>query len=96
MRIEFTTDANADLRSIRTYTVRVHGSAQARRYIAGLRERMMQIAANPRAGRIYREAEPETWRATWRKHFIYYRVEGEVLLIVRVLHQRMLQEGRLT
>jgi toxin ParE1/3/4 len=96
LRIELNADANADVRSIRAYTVRVYGDAQARRYIAGLRARMSVVAENPRIGRIYRGAEPETWRATYGQHFIYYRVEGEVLVIVRVLHQRMQQEGRLT
>ena len=57
---------------------------------------MTAIAAIPRIGRLYPGATPETWRATSGQHFIYYRMEGEVLLIVRVLHQRMLQEARLT
>ena len=57
---------------------------------------MRVIAANPRIGRIYRGAEPETWRAPYGQQFIYYRVDGDTLLIVRVLHQRMLQEARLT
>lgn len=96
MRIELLADANADLRSIHAYTVRVHGVAQARRYLSGLRSRFSAVAANPGMGRIYPEATPETWRVTFQRHFIYYRVDGDVLLIVRVLHQRMLQESRLT
>lgn len=96
MRIELSEDANADIRSIHTYTVKVHGGAQARRYIGGLNARLRAIAADPRIGRPYPEAIPATWRVTYGRHFIYYRPAGEELLIVRVLHQRMLQEGRLT
>ena len=96
LRVEPRADANADIRAIHAYTVRVHGKAQARRYLTELRARMKAIAANPGIGRIYPEATPETSRVTYGQHFIYHRVEGDVLLIVRVLHQRMLQEGRLT
>lgn len=96
MRIELSADANADLRSIRAYTLKVHGQAQVGPYLRGLRARFDVIAANPRVGRIYPEASPETRRTPYRQHFVYYRVDGDILLIVRVLHQRMLQEGRLT
>ena len=96
MRIELSADANADLRSIHAYTVKQHGQAQATRYLTGLRARFDVIAANPRIGRFFPQATPETWRTPYRKHFVYYRVDCDILLIVRVLHQRMLQQGRLT
>lgn len=96
MRIELSDDANGDVRAIHAYTGREHGKAQARRYITGLTARFQVIAAHPRIGRIYPEATPETWRTVYARHSIYYRVDEDVLLIVRVLHQRMLQEGRLT
>jgi toxin ParE1/3/4 len=96
LQIELSADANSDLRSVHAYTVREHGRERAALYLSGLRARFDVIAASPRIGRIFPEATPETWRAPYRKHFVSYRVEGDVLLIVRVLHQRMLQEGRLT
>lgn len=57
---------------------------------------MRAVAANPRIGRLHRGAAPGTRRATCGQNFIYYRLEGDTLLVVRVLHQRIRQVGRLT
>ena len=80
-------DAEADLVDIAVYTRRRWGSAQARRYGDGLVQAMRITAKNAAAGRSI-EGFPARFRKfTYRSHHLYFVVENDDFVILRILHQ---------
>jgi len=91
MRVVFTPKAVADLASIATYSLREWGEVQARNYIAGL-----ELACGTLGDHFALGRDVDGFRR-WRyeRHLIYYRVSGDELLIVRILHEKMLPSRHL-
>ncbi len=88
-RIELRPRARADLRDIGDYSDTRWGKAQAQRYLDAIADSFDQIAQMPLAGSDQAEVSPglRKWRSG--SHNIFYRVRGNIVLIVRVLHARM-------
>lgn len=81
--------AEADLDEIAIYTKQQWGREQARDYLASLRAEMEGLARFPRRHPRYKSLFGEFHRAPSGDHRIYYRLEDETVIIVRVLHSRM-------
>ncbi|WP_425500487.1 type II toxin-antitoxin system RelE/ParE family toxin [Parasphingorhabdus flavimaris] len=62
---------------------------QARRYRDQLQACFRSLLANPQLGRSAEEVAPGLRRIRQQAHVVFFRVEGEGLLIVRVLHHSM-------
>lgn len=92
MRLELTNAAEADLRSIFDWTEQAFGLAEAVRYQTLLNTKLAALTDAPASGRPYLGATAGTRRVTALRHFIYFRPDGDVLRIIRVLHQRMAQD----
>lgn len=81
--------ARADIRDIGDYSDERWGRAQAQRYLDAMADSLDQIAQMPLAGSDQASISPglRKWRSG--SHNIFYRMRGDVVLIVRVLHARM-------
>lgn len=84
-RLRTTQAARADIRGIETYSKAAFGSQAAREYLAGLSAIFDLLEARPQAGA--RDRAFEDMRSfRYRSHRIYYRLDGDLLLVVRILH----------
>ena len=81
--------AAGDLAEIADYTIAEFGIDQARRYRDQLRACFQSLLANPQLGRSAEEVAPGLRRIRQQAHVVFYRVERDGLLIVRVLHHSM-------
>lgn len=79
--------ARQDIAEVRRVSKERFGAAAARDYLLGLSKTFDLIGERPRAG----TAEPDlgaTMRSfRYSAHRIYYLVQGDDILVVRVLHQ---------
>ena len=87
LRPEFAPRALADLRGIRRYSVDNWGLERAERYLADIDETIQRLCegrvrGRPVAGRRYRYYRSES-------HYVFFRVVGARLTILRVLHSSM-------
>jgi toxin ParE1/3/4 len=89
VRLELTLAALEDLRSIRNYTLETWGAAQEQAYLDGMWRRFGEISENPGLCRFREDLFPSCQLAAEGKHVILFRVSGETLQIVRVLHSAM-------
>jgi toxin ParE1/3/4 len=71
------------------YSFEHWGRVRADRYIARIEARFRDIANNPRLGRPAAGTREGQFKLLVEAHVILYRVDGEQISIVRVLHQRM-------
>jgi toxin ParE1/3/4 len=81
-------DARADIRGIHMYSVKQWGSYRAGTYIDDLRDCMKALARGDLSGTCADDVSPGLRRQVSGSHVIWFRVTGEALRIVRVLHQR--------
>lgn len=88
--------AEADLLGIATYTLRTWGEEQTIHYIDDLEACCQMLADNPTLGRSCQHVLPRLRRMEHGKHVVFYRQEGEGILVSRILHQRMLPEGHVS
>ncbi len=87
-RIRLTPAAQADIEGIWDYTEEHWSADQADRYTDGIRDACLDVASGRKEGR------KATVRSGYLKflvgaHILYYRVEGDTIIIVRILHSRM-------
>lgn len=88
--LKLTKQAERDLEGIVEYTLRQWGPAQVDRYLRGLGGTIEALRHAPsRQGRALDELKPGLrYQRHETQYFIFYRVEGERVEIVRFLHQR--------
>jgi len=89
--IRFTEQADTDLLGIYVYTHNTWNKDQANQYTAGLKDAINKLAANPeRIGTVDRSVVRPGYRSDrYQSHLIFYRVTGNYLEVVRILHKRM-------
>ncbi|MGZ2259659.1 type II toxin-antitoxin system RelE/ParE family toxin [Roseobacter sp. A03A-229] len=80
--------AEADLEEIWIYTAQEWSGEQAEMYTNDIVDVFEDITAGKKAGRpaLVREGYLKTLIG---KHAIYYQIRGEVIAIIRILHQSM-------
>ncbi len=81
--------AFADIVGIGDYTIERFGIAQARRYRDRLEDALQTLADNPNRGRSTDEIAPGLRRWNYQSRAVFFRLEAQGILIVRVLHQQM-------
>jgi toxin ParE1/3/4 len=91
-QFHFSGRAEADLLNIAAYTLETWGVKQVIRYIDDLETTCRRLAANAALGRRCDEVRPGLRRMERGRHVVFYREEGEGILVSRILHQRMLPE----
>jgi toxin ParE1/3/4 len=90
--LRFSRSAKADLLSIGAYTLQTWSAAQAERYLKSLEHCAKMLAGNPLLGRRCDWIRPGLYRFEKGRHVLFYRREGDGILISRILHQNMLPE----
>jgi len=78
--------AREDLREIRMYSKSAFGARVARNYLEGLRHVISLLRRRPAAGVVEDDLGEGMRGFTYRSHRIYYRLDAEGVLIVRILH----------
>jgi toxin ParE1/3/4 len=82
-------EADDDYRGILAYTLRTWGEAQMEKYDTLLDTALLTIEDDPRQGRRHPKL-PANYRYYHAgRHYIVYRIEGEQLEVVRILHDQM-------
>jgi toxin ParE1/3/4 len=81
--------AQSDLNQIWNYTEGRWGIDQAEKYIRQLWRHIETIAAQPTSGRDCPEVRAGYHKYRAGSHFLFYRVTGDGVDVVRILHERM-------
>ncbi|PTS87349.1 hypothetical protein DBR17_06205 [Sphingomonas sp. HMWF008] len=79
--------ARRDLREIRREGVRLHGDAASEAYLLGLDRLFALLRQQPFAGQARAEFRQSMRSLSHRPHRILYHVEGNTVIIDRILHQ---------
>lgn len=89
MTLDFTPAAVSDLRTIRAYTLERWGLKQEEIYLDGLWDKFEELLADPGKWRARADLFPGCQIAAQGRHVILFRIQGETLQIVRILHSSM-------
>lgn len=87
--------ARRDLKEIASYTFKVWGEDQMRKYIHDLTKRCGLLAEKPELGRRCDSLAPGLRRFEIGKHVIFYLQDLNKIAVVRVLHQQTLPAPKL-
>lgn len=88
-RLIFSPAAEADLAQIWRYTAETWNTDQADQYILQIHASCSDIAKGWRQGRSLEDVRAGYLKLTVGSHLVVYRIVGETIDVVRVLHQRM-------
>ena len=89
MTLDLTPAAISDLRSIRDYTLETWGELQEQEYLDALWKKFEEILSGPQRWRFRSDLFPGCQIASQGKHVILFRIDAEVLQVVRILHSAM-------
>jgi toxin ParE1/3/4 len=84
--------ALADLDAIVAYTIATWNEVQAARYLIKLETASRRLADTPTIGRRCDHIRPGLWRLEVGSHVLFFRRDGDDILVCRILHHRMLPE----
>ncbi len=86
-KLVLTPSARADIKHIGKFTEINWGREQRRRYLASLDETLRGLLRLPNQGKDVPEFGPGVRRLMHgREYFVFYRLEGDVIRILRVLN----------
>lgn len=88
-KYELTPRAERDLKDIWLYTAETWGDDQAEAYIAALEKQFEALTASPFMGPARPDVCKECRYLPEGKHLIFYRVDGDTVVILAVLHASM-------
>ena len=89
MQLRLSRLAQGDLADIRDHTLENHGAAQAAAYLEGIEVLFRRLVDHPSIGAENSDIRPDVRSLPFQRHRIYYRVDGESIVVIRVLHQSM-------
>ena len=87
-----TEKADEDLSRLYEYGILHYGQDRADRYYNGLIERFEELAENPRLWQAVDHILPGYRRSVYGRHSIYYRIDPDTIVIVRILGRQDLQQ----
>ena len=87
--LDFSEDAEDDLRNILAYSFATWGEARHDAYAAALDAAFQYLLSYPESGPLRSDLFPGCRIRPVEQHVIYYRVDGDLIRIVRVLHGKM-------
>lgn len=94
-RLAYSRAAAADLADIYAYTLRTWGARQADAYLAMLRGGCESTVERASAAARLAHRQDEMFKLRCQRHLIIFQRRPEMVLIVRVLHERMDIDARL-
>jgi len=98
MQYKISQEANRDIENIWLYTYENWSHEKADRYFNLIMDEIEYLAENPESGKNYHQIRKGYYRSRVKSHFIFYKInlKKEEVEIIRILHQRMDIESRLT
>ncbi len=84
-----TQQAKDDLKGIWHYSRNKWGESKATDYLLEIDDAIDQLRNHPELGRYQRFDGIDYRSLQVAKHVIYYRLQGDIIRIIRVLHERM-------
>jgi toxin ParE1/3/4 len=85
-RLELSVAADADLFDILAYGTAVHGEAASDTYYLDLATTFNFLCEHPEAGQVDENIGLGLRRWRYRQHRIFYHVETDAIMIVRIFH----------
>jgi toxin ParE1/3/4 len=85
----FAPAADADLVDIWFYTVETWNQEQADRYTTRVVDTCRRIAAGQVRGKPVADIGGNYFKASVGSHFVVYKRDADLIVVVRILHQRM-------
>jgi toxin ParE1/3/4 len=86
MLLDLSEQARRDIRNIHHASLTNFGAGQAAKYMTGLLDLLDLIAAKPQIARVRAEFDKPTRLHRYKSQVIFYRIEGESVRVVRILH----------
>ena len=86
-RLDIKAAARAELAQIYDYSCAEFGREVAEAYMVGLRGTFDRLLEYPLIGPVYAGVKPEMRVFLYRSHRIFYQLDGDLVLIVRILHK---------
>ncbi len=80
--------ADEDLSRLYEYGMLHHGQERADRYYKGLIERFEEIAAHPQQWQAVDHIRAGYRRSVYGRHAIYYRIDPDAIVVMRILGQQ--------
>ncbi len=96
MNYKISAKAAEDIEGIWLYTFENWSLEQADRYINLIFDEIEYLAVNPASGKDFNHIRKNYRYSKVKSHLIFYRIAEKQLEIIRVLHERMDIENRLT
>ena len=82
-------NAARSIAEIYKYTIEKFGERQVRRYLENFRDRFSFLVGNPLLGKKRNDLKHSYYSYFEGSHTIYYKILGENIAIIDVLHQSM-------
>ncbi|OYX39476.1 MULTISPECIES: type II toxin-antitoxin system RelE/ParE family toxin [unclassified Sphingomonas] len=89
MRLELSRRAEADLLDIRDYSVEQFGIDRAVLYLDGIEDAFRLLIDFPKTGSLHPTLTPSVRSMACQRHRIFYVIEGDAVVIRRILHSAM-------
>jgi toxin ParE1/3/4 len=87
--VELSSDADADLSSIFEYGIDTFGESVAEAYLFALKSALERLSEYPELGVLRADLNQKPRCLPCREHHIFYRFDGERILVGRILHKAM-------
>jgi plasmid stabilization system protein ParE len=94
--VEIAAAASADLEDILRFSIVRFGEERASRYFDDIENAIRRLREFPDSGVLYPGTLPPVRYASCGSHRIFYTRRDGRLLVIRVLHQAMRAEGRIS
>ncbi|HEX6375640.1 MAG TPA: type II toxin-antitoxin system RelE/ParE family toxin [Allosphingosinicella sp.] len=88
-RVELSRRADADLDDILDYSIAAHGRETAEAYLRTIDAALAWLAERPQLGAPREDLKKGLRSLPAGEHRIYYRFDGKIVLVARVLHKAM-------
>ena len=95
MRLELAPRARRDIRSIRLFGLQQWGQERADSYHEALTRGLQLLRDNPRLGPARDDLRPGLRGLRVEQHRILYRIEGDTVVVLRIVHVRQDAAGQL-
>jgi len=89
MILRLSKSAKRDLKGISRYTKEKWGAENEEQYLNALFDRFEQIREDPSRWKFRPELFPDSQTASSGKHLIFFKIDGKVIQVARILHQQM-------
>ena len=89
MILRLSKSAKRDLSGISVYTQKTWGIEKEEQYLNALFDRFEQITSDSSRWKFRDELYPGSQSVSVGKHIIFFKVDGEVIQVARILHQKM-------